>query len=56
MDIYEGAQDNLPDQAALQTAQRVQKMISETMCADDILFVLISGKALYARKSSQLFH
>jgi len=42
-DVYEGAEHNLPDQAAMDTAQRIQAMISNTMCADDILLVLISG-------------
>jgi hypothetical protein len=48
-DVYEGAQHNLPDQAAMNTAQRIQTMISKTMCADDILLVLISGKVVYIK-------
>ena len=46
MEIYEGAKHNLPDPAAMATAQRIQTMISEKMCTDDILLVLISGKIL----------
>ena len=46
-DIYEGAHNNLPDSAAMTTAQRIQTMIANTMCADDVLLVLISGKILY---------
>ena len=42
-EVLEGARDNLPDQAALLAAQRIQAMISQTMCADDVLLVLISG-------------
>ncbi|CAF1159254.1 unnamed protein product [Rotaria sordida] len=45
-DVYEGAEHNLPDQAAMNTAQRIQTMISDTMCADDIFLVLISGNIL----------
>ncbi len=42
--MYEGAQNNLPDQAAMHTAQRIQSMITNSMCTADILLVLISGK------------
>jgi glycerate-2-kinase len=49
-DVYEGAQYNLPDQASMKTAQRIQTMISNTMSADDILLVLISGKILCAKE------
>jgi hypothetical protein len=31
----------------MNTAQRIQTMISNTMCVDDILLVLISGNVLY---------
>lgn len=48
-DIYEGAQHNLPDQAAMTTAQHIQTMISKTMSVDDILLVLISGKIVYTK-------
>ncbi|CAF1076782.1 unnamed protein product [Rotaria sp. Silwood1] len=41
-----GAEHNLPDQAAMNTAQHIQTMISNTMCADDIFLVLISGDIL----------
>jgi len=51
--VYEGAQYNLPDQAAMNTAQRIQTMISNTMCADDILLVLISG---IVYKKNDLFY
>jgi hypothetical protein len=51
--VYEGAQDNLPDQAAMNTAQRIQTMISNTMCADDTLLVLISG---IVYKKNDLFY
>ncbi len=51
--MYEGAQDNLPDQAAMNTAQRIQTMISNTMCADDTLLVLISG---IVYKKNDLFY
>ncbi|CAF1065483.1 unnamed protein product [Rotaria sordida] len=40
------AEHNLPDQAAMNTAQRIQTMISDTMYADDIFLVLISGNIL----------
>ncbi|UJR28517.1 hypothetical protein I4U23_009755 [Adineta vaga] len=49
-DVYEGAQNNLPDHAAMTTAQRIQTMISKTMKADDILLVLISGKVTYTKE------
>jgi hypothetical protein len=49
IDVYEGAEHNLPDQAAMTTAQRIRTMISDTMCTDDILLVLISGKVLHTR-------
>jgi hypothetical protein len=47
--VYEGAENNLPDQAAMNTAQHIQTMISNTMCTDDILLVLISGKVLFIK-------
>ena len=53
-DVYEGAQNNLPDHAAMSTAQRIQTMVSETMKADDILLVLISGKVIYTEKKNPL--
>ena len=34
----------------MNTAQRIQTMISNTMCTDDILLVLISGKVLFTKK------
>lgn len=37
------------------TAQRIRKMISETMCDDDILLVLISGKVLYTENKERTF-
>jgi hypothetical protein len=54
-DVYEGAQNNLPDQAAMKTAQRIQTMISNTMSTDDILLVLISGNVLYVKENDLLF-
>lgn len=53
MEVYEGAEHNLPDQAAMTTAERIQTMVSEKMCTDDILLVLISGKILYTEKKSE---
>lgn len=50
MEVYEGAEHNLPDQAAMTTAERIQTMVSEKMCTDDILLVLISGEILYTEK------
>ncbi|GFR66276.1 glycerate kinase [Elysia marginata] len=40
--VFEGAADNLPDQAAHQAAQEIARVV-ETAGADDILIVLISG-------------
>lgn len=40
--VMEGAADNLPDQAAHQAAQEIARVV-ETVGADDILIVLISG-------------
>ncbi len=54
-DVYEGAEHNLPDQAAMDTAQRIEKMISNTMSADDILLVLISGKIPYRKKETSYY-
>jgi len=34
----------------MNTAQRIQTMISNTMSADDILLVLISGNVVYKKK------
>ena len=45
-EVYEGAKHNLPDRAAMMTAQRIRTMISNTLNADDILLVLISGNIL----------
>ena len=53
MDVYEGAEHNLPDRAAMKTAERIEKMITNTMCTDDILLVLISGKILLYRKQKK---
>ncbi|CAM4895069.1 unnamed protein product [Rotaria socialis] len=50
-DFYEGAENNLPDQAAMNTAQIIEKMVSNTVCTDDILLVLISGTILYTIKN-----
>jgi len=33
----------------MNTAQRIQTMISDTMSADDILLVLISGNVVYTK-------
>ena len=52
--MLEGARDNLPDQAALLAAQRIQAMISQTMCADDVLLVLISGNVVYTENCREL--
>ncbi|CAF5193214.1 unnamed protein product, partial [Rotaria magnacalcarata] len=49
-DFYEGAENNLPDRAAMNTAQIIEKMVSNTVCTDDILLVLISGTILYIIK------
>uniref|UniRef100_A0A5S6R1D8 Glycerate kinase n=1 Tax=Trichuris muris TaxID=70415 RepID=A0A5S6R1D8_TRIMR len=40
--VYEGAYNNLPDQAAFETSQLVVDMV-QTLTAGDILLVLISG-------------
>lgn len=53
IEIYEGAQHNLPDTSAMTTAERIEKMISETMCVDDILLVLISGKIIVHKKNEE---
>jgi hypothetical protein len=55
-DVYEGAENNLPDQAAMDTAQRIQTMISKTMNVDDILLVLISGKVLHTKKTIYYYY
>lgn len=52
LEIYEGAQYNLPDEAAMKTAKYIEQMIVTTMSAEDILLVLISGKIMYARNKS----
>jgi hypothetical protein len=54
-DVYEGAENNLPDQAAMKTAQYIQTMISNTMSTDDILLVLISGDVFYGKEDDLLF-
>mgnify|MGYP006892788576 CR=1 FL=1 len=36
----------------MKTAQYIEQMITTTMCAEDILLVLISGKILDARNKT----
>ncbi|CDW52533.1 DUF4147 and MOFRL domain containing protein [Trichuris trichiura] len=43
--VHEGAYNNLPDQAALETSQLVVDMV-QTLTAEDILLVLVSGMLL----------
>ena len=41
--VYEGAMGNIPDEAALRSAEKIDKMASG-LGEEDILLVLISGK------------
>lgn len=52
-DIYEGAEYNLPDQAAMNTAQIIHQMVSNEMCPTDILLVLISGMMIISRQKKK---